>query len=47
MPDIEEVRAKDRANFCDHYKPMAGAWRGGGMAASEAARAELDKLFGK
>ena len=45
--DIEEVRAKDRANFCDHYTPVAGAWRGGTSAAADAARAELEKLFGK
>ena len=28
VPDIEEVRAEDRANFCDHYTPVAGHERG-------------------
>ncbi len=46
-PTVEEVRDKERANFCDHYKPVAGAWKGSRPAATEAARAQLDKLFGK
>ena len=46
-PTVEEVRNKERANFCDHYKPVAGAWQGGGTGAADAARAELEKLFGK
>jgi RIO-like serine/threonine protein kinase len=24
-PTAEEVRKKDEANFCDHFKPKAGA----------------------
>jgi hypothetical protein len=43
---VEEVRDKTRANFCDYFKPKAGAWNGGG-AANERARSDLDKLFGK
>ena len=46
-PTVEVVRDKERANFCDHYQPVAGAWRGGTSAAADAARAQLDKLFGK
>jgi hypothetical protein len=46
-PTVEEVRDKERANFCDHYKPMAGAWKGTRPAAADAARSELEKLFGK
>jgi hypothetical protein len=46
-PTVEEVRDKERANFCDHYKPVAGAFKGGATGAAEAARAELQKLFGK
>lgn len=46
-PTVEEVRDKQRANFCDHYKPVAGAFKGGSTDAADAARAELDKLFGK
>jgi len=45
-PTVEEVRDKERANFCDHYKPVAGAFKGANTTA-DAARAELDKLFGK
>jgi hypothetical protein len=44
---VEEVRDKERANFCDHYKPMPGAWKGGSSAAADAAKSELEKLFGK
>jgi hypothetical protein len=46
-PTVEEVRNKERANFCDHYRPVAGSWKGGTTTAADAARAELDKLFGK
>lgn len=46
-PTVEEVRDKERANFCDHYKPVAGAWKGGTSAKADAARAALDQLFGK
>jgi hypothetical protein len=46
-PTVEEVRNKERANFCDHYKPVAGAFKGGSSGAVDAARSELDKLFGK
>src|ERR1700733_2601461 len=46
-PTVEEVRDKTRANFCDHFKPRAGAWSGGDGASTERARSELDKLFGK
>jgi hypothetical protein len=45
-PTIEEVRAKDRANFCDHYKPVAGTFKGSDTAA-DAARTALEQLFGK
>ena len=46
-PTVEEVRDKTRANFCDHFKPRAGAWSGADNAAGDHARSELDKLFGK
>jgi hypothetical protein len=47
-PTVEEVRDKERANFCDHYKPVAGAFRGGNPGATtDSARAALEKLFGK
>jgi ribosome-binding protein aMBF1 (putative translation factor) len=46
-PTAEEVRNKDEANFCDHFKPKAGAYvakDGGEIARSKAA---LDDLFRK
>ena len=46
-PTVEEVRDKTRANFCDHFKPRAGAWSGGDNTANERARSRLDELFGK
>jgi hypothetical protein len=47
-PTVEEVRNKELANFCDHFKPVAGAFKGGDPGATnDAARAALDKLFGK
>jgi len=46
-PTVEEVRNKERANFCDHYKPRVGAWSGTKPAAQDAALSELQKLFGK
>ena len=33
-PTVEEVRNKERANFCDHYKPVAGAFKGGALGAT-------------
>jgi hypothetical protein len=47
-PTVEEVRDKERANFCDHYAPLAGAWQGAASSsAADAARTALEKLFGK
>jgi hypothetical protein len=46
-PTVEEVRNKERANFCGHYRPIEGAWKATGTADTDAARAALDKLFGK
>jgi len=46
-PTIEEVRDKERANFCGYYTPVAGAFKGAGNTAADAARSELEKLFGK
>jgi hypothetical protein len=44
----DPLRDKERANFCDHFKPVAGAFKGGSPnATNDAARAALDKLFGK
>ncbi len=47
-PTVGEVSDKEHASFCDPYKPLAGAFKGGNPAATaDAARAALDKLFGK
>lgn len=46
-PTVEEVRNKEHANFCDHYQPVAGRWKPAAEDAAAAARAELEKLFGK
>ena len=46
-PTAEEVRKKDEANFCDHFNPRAAAYTPPDTVAATAARAELDKLFGK
>jgi ribosome-binding protein aMBF1 (putative translation factor) len=46
-PTAEEVRDKTHANFCDHFKPRAGAYVPLNTGEVDKARAELDKLFGK
>jgi hypothetical protein len=46
-PIAEEVRDKVRANFCDFFKPRSGAYVPANTAEVDAARAALDKLFGK
>jgi hypothetical protein len=44
-PVAEEVKDKTRANFCDYFRPRAGAYvPGAGSGAT--ARTELDALFG-
>jgi hypothetical protein len=45
-PIAEEVKDKERANFCDYFTPRADAWSPAQPAAAEAARAQLDALFG-
>ncbi|EQD61381.1 hypothetical protein B2A_03251 [mine drainage metagenome] len=44
-PTAEEVREKDRANFCDFFKPRPGAYTAPNTTAVEHARAALEKLF--
>ena len=46
-PTAEEVRDKTSANFCDHFKPRAGAYTPPDTAAISASQAALAKLFGK
>ena len=46
-PTADEVSDKTRANFCDHFKPRAGAYTAPNIAEVDKAKAELEKLFGK
>jgi hypothetical protein len=46
-PTAEEVRDKEHANFCDFFKPRAGAYQAPNTAEVAQARSELEKLFGK
>jgi hypothetical protein len=46
-PTADEVSDKTRANFCDHFKPRAGAYVAPNVAEVDKAKAELEKLFGK
>lgn len=45
--DAEEVRDKERANFCDWFKPRSGAFDAAGAAAESEAKSAADSLFGK
>lgn len=45
-PIAEEVRDKERANFCDYFQPRPGAWQAPTPEADKA-RAALEALFGK
>lgn len=46
-PTADTVNEKNRANFCDHYRPRADAWQAQDRSEVDAARAALDQLFGK
>jgi hypothetical protein len=41
------VRKKDEANFCDHFKPKAGAYVAKDTAELARAKSALDDLFKK
>lgn len=43
----EEVRDKERANFCDYFKPRPGAYRAQDLARSQAAKSRVEALFGQ
>jgi hypothetical protein len=45
-PIAEEVKDKERANFCDYFKPRPGAHSQADASVSTQARSELDALFG-
>lgn len=44
--DAEEVRDKQAANFCDYFKPRAGAFDAATANADQAARDQAEALFG-
>ena len=43
----DEVKDKQRANFCDYYRPAANAYQPATVTAAERARLELEALFGR
>lgn len=45
-PVAEEVKDKERANFCDYFKPRQDAYSAPDVDAASKAQAELDALFG-
>jgi hypothetical protein len=44
-PIAELVREKDRANYCDYFKPRSGAYSTKGQAEADTAKSQLDALF--
>ena len=44
-PQADRVVEKERSNFCDYFKPRAGA--GSGAASRDAMKAAADALFKK
>lgn len=45
-PIAEEVRDKDRANYCDYFQPRSNAYSGAAAQQAAAAKAQLEQLFG-
>jgi hypothetical protein len=45
-PIAEEVKDKERANFCDYFKPRPDAYSTAGKAEAAQSKAVLDSLFG-
>ncbi len=43
----DEVKDKERANFCDYFRPTTNAYQPGSVSAAERARLELEALFGR
>jgi ribosome-binding protein aMBF1 (putative translation factor) len=46
-PTAEEVRKKDEANFCDHFKPKPRAYVAVDRSEAVRAKSALDDLFKK
>ncbi len=45
-PRAEEVSDRERANFCDYFKPRPNAYTAVESAEADKAKAELEALFG-
>jgi hypothetical protein len=45
-PIAEEVKDKERANFCDYFKPRPGAYSTVVTTEADRAKSQLDALFG-
>lgn len=45
-PVAEEVKDKERANFCDYFKPRPDAYEPIESSEADAAKTELEALFG-
>jgi len=45
--DAEEVKEKERPNFCDYFRPSGAAFESSAIDAEKKARRELDSLFGE
>jgi len=45
-PVAEEVKNKQRANFCGYYEARESAYQERDVRAEDAARSQLDALFG-
>jgi len=45
--DADEVREKERANFCDYFQPAENAFDAGRAATEKQAAAQLQGLFGE
>lgn len=44
--DAEDVKEKERLNFCDYFVPSANAFDAAGKRAADQASSQLDALFG-
>ena len=44
--DAEDVKEKERLNFCDYFSPSENAFDASGKRAADRAASELDALFG-
>ena len=45
-PIAEEVKEKERANYCDYFKTRMDAFSDAGATAAAKAKSDLDALFG-